>query len=127
MQREIKFRGKRVDSGEWVYGSLLADLLDRCFIVADQGTWRTYDEVNPETLGQFTGLQDKNGKEIYEGDILFKSLPVERTRIVYFENGCFSVENTPTDRTLMFNSFPIGKGERWEITGNIYENTELMN
>lgn len=69
MNRKIKFRGKRLDNGEWIYGDLIHIDKSDIGIVTDYDHWQGR-RVDPETVGQFTGITDDSGKYVYEGDRL---------------------------------------------------------
>ena len=122
--REILFRGK-MDNGEWVYGSFCMDVLEQfnglCGVDGfirlydkAEGKMKTY-EVDRETVGQYTGLKDKHGKRIFEGDIL--SLRTGRRHVVMFEDGAFALENTAI--TMRF-------ANKFEVIGNIHDNPEML-
>lgn len=115
--REIKFRGKRIDNSEWVYGNIQVPKppFDRWFMWDEE---HRQCEVIPETVGQFTGLLDKNGKEIYEGDIIEQRQFGEYIEIVSFSEGCFVVNS---DQTLTSNLCDF-KQHNIEVIGNIHEN-----
>ena len=97
--REILFRGKRIDNKEWVYGDLIhCKNNDYRILEQGNGDWDILEagyKVDPATIGQFTGIYDKNGKRIFEGDIIeYKTVyewdkkPIKRAEVV-FENGMF--------------------------------------
>ena len=133
-----KFRGKRIDNGKWVYGSLLS-IAGLCSIERESQGQHIHSIIKtefgdlaleavaviPETVGQFTGLKDKNDKEIYEGDVVrwddkaSTDDEIIRQSVVSFQNGFFGVMGN------------WAMGEMWdrksfEIIGNIHENPKLL-
>lgn len=127
MNREIKFRGKSICEGQWIFGDLFRTDLDGEVAIQfydEEDGWMTAI-VRPETVGQFTGVADINGRQIYEGDIVrvrvsndrFKKNPRFRNGVVTFceydggwTNGCY------------FRFLP----QRMEVIGNIHDNPELL-
>lgn len=119
MTREIVFRGKRTDTGEWVYGYLA----DESYINDINTIDLSSIEVDPDTVGQYTGLKDRDGKEIYEGDLLLSVGMV--WEVVYDENLASFVLCTEYGR----GSTPLGEMIRsfdFKISGNIHDTPELL-
>lgn len=120
--REIKFRAKELGSNEWVYGYYCKDYVGVNYITTIDGV--STSAVNEHTVSQFTGLIDKNGKDIYEGDQLYST---GYLCTVIWENGSFkTVYKHPEDgETLILgeDSNPCD----YYIIGNIHENPELLN
>lgn len=124
--REILFRGKRTDNGEWVYGDLLhPDLYGNGYSIEDftKGKNNCCDVI-PETVGQYTGLTDENGTKIFEGDIVKYGDTVhevvfeQRNGTAYFGLVYSSIE------TLSFGHYQDLK--QIEVIGNIHDNPELL-
>lgn len=127
--REIFFRGKRVDNGEWVYG----DFMHKHYNFSTKATKVIHNNlmkytVIPETVGQYTGLTDKNGTKIFEGDILAFS---DRCAYVHWHEycGCWDcsyIKSVDGEKTSPEKRNP----NRWRVTseviGNIHDNPELM-
>lgn len=138
MNREIKFRGKRLDNGEWVYGSLLLwSDGDATILQNNDGNnnavWKR--EVDPNTVGQYTGLKDKNGKEIYEGDIMFLSDRGSHKEEVIVEHGLYgwTFYNPKTSTFYSDGSHTYYAVENYRFMfgtgvciGNIHDNPELL-
>ena len=164
MNRTIKFRGKRIDNGEWVYGSLYRGISphDRqpySIILTDE----KYDAeghlpkdivlgffndevfiIKANSVGQFTGLSDKNGNDIYEGDIVkikeIGGYGMEYIGVVkYYNKDCrFGIDTTATkeftervlftDGECSFNDgyCTITYINEYEVLGNIHDNIELL-
>lgn len=120
--RKIKSRGKRLDNGVWVEGSLLQDDYGVCMIVEFVDHHEQWHEVDPDTVGQYTGMKDKNGEEICEGDVLtdkFGSIGV-----VEWRNCGFVVNFGDVDIFLISDCFDDSY-QMWAI-GNMHDNPELL-
>lgn len=131
--REILFRGKRLNNGEWVTGNMYRIARDlNPFIMLEDKHGCSY-EVDEETVGQYTGLKDKHGKRIFEGDIVAQNwYDYDEPRddsfgnVEFCEYDCsFSVMDVNKDGFM-----PIGRcgSYHWEVEviGNIHDNPELL-
>jgi uncharacterized phage protein (TIGR01671 family) len=130
--REILFRGKCVNNGDWVTGvyykqtEYYGDPCEKHYIITSTecfGYYQALDyyEVDPETVGQFTGLTDKNGKKIFEGDILKDGDYIASVKAEIYNCGCcHSVYGFSThDSDVLIGMYS-------EIIGNIHDNPELL-
>lgn len=126
--REVLYRGKRVDNGEWVYGSYYhccGTAYGATFIVVNDFG---FIEVIPHTVGQYTGLTDKNGKKIFEGDICgcfcnTQVFIVEycKDRCGYFFDDCIKSGGCGPAPECLGNL-----RDTIEVIGNIYDNPDLL-
>lgn len=118
--RTIKFKANTLNNGEWIVGDLI-HLVDGVYISNDNGN--NMAQVNPDTVCEFTGFIDKNGKEIYEGDILNVTGLGEKIE-VRFVSGVFAfLWNGDLDNEATINA----PTQKWaEVIGNIHDNPKLL-
>lgn len=125
--RKIKFRGYNAKNKEWLYGCYILNRGEH-FIAPDEfanNKGRKDYQVVPETIGQFTGLRDKNGKEIYEGDLLNGYGGKRFLKVVYFENAArFLLRNVLNEDSVL--PLMIRDCKTLRVVGNIYDNPELL-
>ena len=138
--REVTYRGKRADNGEWIYGNLLR--IETCFIVpfVTNGSWIKKElmlkflspcyEVDAKTVGEFSGVKDINGKEMYEGDIIKGVDPVKEANrikeryyigVIEWQSSGFVVR----DKHGSFITLP-SSAARPRVLGNKLENPDLL-
>ena len=148
MNREILFRGRRFSDGSWVYGDLEYErnkgLLSKVRIhtYKDDGSYDRQHLVESKTVGEFTGITDKHGRKIFEGDIVRKrdltfGLKFDGVVVYNSEIGCFRIhsENNGVTMRMGFEASDVYNDGKctvpvkydYEVIGNIYDNPELLN
>lgn len=141
MKREILFKGKRVDNGEWIQGQLAyffdqketPYIMPECYfvtremgedendepIISDEICFGGFIAVNNETVCQFTGLLDKNGNKIFENDIVYHGEnPLNKVVVVWNKRTCGFVLNRPNYQNKFTRISGLGK---LKIIGNIHD------
>ena len=142
--REIKFRGKRLDNGEWVYGSFVQATEHTAIVIYETVVQEVitheprYFDVDPETIGQFTGIKDMDGKKIYEGDVVtirehekgtnFGGVVLYAYKPILIHRGCKRIEGAwVASRNGKHEGHHIGP---WRygttVIGNIHDNGDLI-
>jgi uncharacterized phage protein (TIGR01671 family) len=142
MTREIEFRG--FDGTKWYYGDLEYNRktnVARIHIYEEDGSYCRQYTISPDTVGQFTGMRDKNGRKIYEGDVVRKrdlTFNLQYKGVVVYNSaiGCFRIhsENNGITMRMGFESSDVYEDGKctvpvkydYEVIGNIYDNFDLM-
>lgn len=125
--REILFRGKHKADGKWCEGNLHIDKQCVAIITPDDTPLGCYGQVDPDTIGQYTGLTDKNGTKIFEGDIIKLRLlaaKMEWKGVCEYRNGAFGLAWQYAGQR--YCTFAGTCNAEYEVLGNIHDNPELM-
>ena len=134
MNREIKFRGQQINTKKWVYGYLYRN--KGLYVICENIRYAEEEPIFLDTVGQYTGLHDKNGKEIYEGDVvLYKDWEmayegggndsfINKGIVEYCEDNC--CYNVTERQTVDITDVLYRDNEDLEVIGNIYDNPELL-
>lgn len=142
--REIEFRGKRIEDDKWIYGyywyveeHYANPIENKIHFIKSKNNGIDYG-IDIETLGQYTGLKDKNGTKIFEGDV-FEEERDEIRGVVVFENGAFKIKWYGIKTVLKeygyddggwgeieTESFDMYYVDKMEVIGNIHDNPELL-
>ena len=137
--REILFRGKRANNKKWVEGGIIPLDTDSGYVFIAEpflsaSSLPVYEIIKlhthlviPETVGQYTGLTDKNGKKIFEGDIVTGLFLFELSvnAVITFQDGAFGLE-WHRGKAKTFNAFTSICNVEYEVIGNIHDNPELL-
>ena len=144
--REILFRGKRKDNGKWVEGFFVKrieplTLIPKCYILVQEedtsgitgeptghlNTEFSWYEVIPETFGQYTGLKDKNGKRIFEGDICQHEKTRRTISVSWHGTMAGYVWSKRIEDSNLFDFGELFRvHDKYAVIGNIHDNPELL-
>lgn len=128
--REILFKAKRIDNGEWVEGNFVQTIVASYIVIPYKyGTILgegKFIEVDPSTICQYTGLNDKNGKKIWENDICRYYNPEDKDGIGIIKDDYVSWVSGTLSQKTMTPLFYLKCGQEWEVYGNIFDNPELL-
>lgn len=123
MNREIKFRGQQINTKKWIHGYLYRE--KGLYLICENIRYAEKEPILLDTVGQFTGLHDKNGKEIYEGDsVKYRDSMGQHIEKVIFDKGCFYAGMHWGSSTRLAPK--LINTRITEVIGNIYDNPELL-